>query len=106
MGEVSRKDRTIQYGESRGAIATQPRSRIFVNGECSEMTIGKKIGLACAALVGFTIVTGAAALINISLMESRLEALATDSLPGLYRSEERRVGKECRSRCYAYQQKK
>ncbi len=48
------------------------------------MTIGKKISLACIALVALTIVLGTAATLNISHMKTELVSIVEGPLPGLY----------------------
>ena len=49
------------------------------------LTIGKKFSFACAALILLGIVLGAVAVINISSINTNLQAVTQDSLPGVYR---------------------
>ncbi len=61
------------------------------------MTIGAKISAACAVLVGLTVVTGAAALVSMSRMETKLHSVVDDSLEGiLYIGRTEDVAKEIR----------
>ncbi len=46
-------------------------------------TIGKKFSLACAVLVLFTIVLGSVSIYNISGINTNLQAIVVDSLPGV-----------------------
>jgi hypothetical protein len=48
------------------------------------MTVGKKISLTCALLVLFTIATGAVALLSIRRMETAMQSIVGDALPGVY----------------------
>jgi methyl-accepting chemotaxis protein len=47
------------------------------------MTIGKKISLACAALVALTVSLGALSIVNIGRINDIIHSILTDSLPGL-----------------------
>ena len=47
------------------------------------MTIGKKISLACAALVALTIILGTVATLNISHLNSDVLSIVEGPLPGL-----------------------
>jgi len=46
------------------------------------MTIGKKISSACATLVALTIILGAVSILNTSKVNSRVNLILTDALPG------------------------
>ena len=48
------------------------------------MTIGKKVSLACGALVALTVVLGSVAALNINRMNSRLHSILGGPVPGLY----------------------
>ncbi|HEY3442485.1 MAG TPA: methyl-accepting chemotaxis protein [Paludibaculum sp.] len=50
------------------------------------MTIGQKIGWISAALVAMTVGLASASLISIGSLSARIQALQTDSIPGLYSS--------------------
>ena len=47
------------------------------------MTIGKKISLACAALVALTVSLGAVSIVKIERINGVIQSILTDSLPGL-----------------------
>jgi methyl-accepting chemotaxis protein/methyl-accepting chemotaxis protein-1 (serine sensor receptor) len=49
----------------------------------SRMTVGKKFSLACAALVVLTIVLGVFSITSISSIQTNLQAIVVDSLPGV-----------------------
>jgi methyl-accepting chemotaxis protein len=49
-----------------------------------DMTIGRKISLLCALLVGFTIALGSLALMSMGRMETAGRSISTDALPGIY----------------------
>jgi methyl-accepting chemotaxis protein len=69
------------------------RPRIFKQ----YMTIGKKISTVCAVLVGLTVVTGTAALVSVSRMETKLHSVVEDALDGiLYMGRTESAGKEIR----------
>jgi methyl-accepting chemotaxis protein len=48
------------------------------------MTIGKKISLACTALVALTIILGTVATLNISHMNTEVHSIVEGPLPGVY----------------------
>jgi methyl-accepting chemotaxis protein/methyl-accepting chemotaxis protein-1 (serine sensor receptor) len=49
-----------------------------------QMTVGKKFGLACATLVLLTIAMGVFSLYSIGAVQTNLQAVMVDSLPGVY----------------------
>jgi methyl-accepting chemotaxis protein/methyl-accepting chemotaxis protein-1 (serine sensor receptor) len=49
------------------------------------LTIGKKFSLACVALVLLGVVLGAVAVINVGSINTNLQSITQDSLPGVYR---------------------
>jgi len=48
------------------------------------MTIGKKISLACAALVALTVALGTVAIVNIGRISASVQLIGSDSLPGVF----------------------
>ena len=50
----------------------------------SQMTIGKKIASVCALLLAFSIALGGVALVSMGRMQTELEAITGDALPGVY----------------------
>ena len=46
------------------------------------MTIGKKISLACVALVALTIILGTVSILNVGRINTAVESIVVDSLPG------------------------
>src|SRR5256885_14943869 len=47
------------------------------------MTIGKKITLACSALVALTIILGTVAILNFGQMNTQMESIREYTLPGI-----------------------
>ena len=47
------------------------------------MTIGKKIILACSALVALTIILGIVSILNLGRIDTAVTSVLVDSLPGL-----------------------
>ena|SRR5215472_6820459 len=50
----------------------------------SQITVAKKFSAACAALVLFTVLLGSVTISSIGGIQSRLQAIVVDSLPGVY----------------------
>ncbi len=50
-----------------------------------DMTVGKKFAFGCAALVVLSLVISTVSVVNISRINSNLQAITGDSLPGVYR---------------------
>jgi methyl-accepting chemotaxis protein/methyl-accepting chemotaxis protein-1 (serine sensor receptor) len=48
------------------------------------MTVGKKFSLACTALVLLTVLLGAYSIYSVGAIETNLQAIVTDTLPGVY----------------------
>src|SRR3954470_3634613 len=48
------------------------------------MTVGNKISLVCALLVVFIMANGVVALVNISHMDTAMQSVIGDALPGVY----------------------
>ena len=46
------------------------------------MTIGKKISVACLVLVALTIILGTVTILNIGRIDTAVNAIVVDSLPG------------------------
>ena len=51
----------------------------------ANLTVGKKFSLGCAALVALSIVLGTVSVLDVSKINSNLQAITGDSLPGVYR---------------------
>ena len=50
----------------------------------SQMTIGRKFSMACAALVFFTVVLGGVAIFQVGGIQTGMQGIVADSLPGVY----------------------